>query len=308
MTDKITECPLCSAHDFAPFIRARDFHYGNQGWFTLVRCSHCRLCFQDPMPDDSELSSYYPATYYAYKDRFDKKPLPASKILLKTLLGINDLETKDPVFQRPGKMLDVGCGSGWFLAQMRDKGWEVKGVEPSSAAASLGQSQRGLDIFNGTLWDAQFDSGSFDYVRLNHSFEHMGDPNRALREIWRILARNGKLMIGVPNGTSLNARLFGQFWYHLALPVHTFLYSPSTIRKILEKHGFAVQRMIFNTDNAGIQGSIQFLLNRNDEPLKAEGMVTDSRLARVLTYWMAHLQNLFHISDFIEVTAVKKTV
>ena len=191
---------------------------------------------------------------------------------------------------------------------MRDKGWEVKGVEPSSAAAELGKSQRGLDIFNGDLWDAQFDSDSFDYVRLNHSFEHMTDPNRILKEIWRILAPNGKLMIGVPNGASLNARLFGRFWYHLALPVHVFLYSPTTLKMMLEKHKFAVQRLVFNSDNAGIQGSLQFFLNRNSDPLKTEGTVTASQVARLLTYWMARVQNVLHMSDLIEITAVKESV
>lgn len=257
------------------------------------------------MWSEEELFRFYPGTYYAYTDRLDKKELPFLKRTLKRLLGLNELTTKDPMFRSPGNVLDVGCGSGWFIAGMKAQGWTVRGVEPNSAAARLGQSKFGLDIFNGTLWDAQFDSESFDYIRLNHSLEHMTDPNKVLKEVHRILAKDGKILIGVPNGKSLNARLFGSYWYHLALPVHTFVYSPETLIKMLQKNQFKAIKVIHNTNSAGIQGSLQFFLNRNDTPLRPEGRVASSQVIRVLASWAAHLENICRVSDFIEVTAVK---
>ena len=258
------------------------------------------------MFDDAELSAFYPADYYAFTDRFTPKSFPLFKRMVRGILGLREFRTKDPKFDKPGKMLDVGCGSGWFISQMRDQGWDVMGVEPSAAAAEFGRSQRGLNIFTGSLLDAEFDTGSFDYVRLNHSLEHMSDPNRILAEIHRILANDGKLMVGVPDRESLNAKIFGPYWYHLALPLHAFSFSAETLKMMLDKHSFAVQKVIFNTDNAGIQGSIQFFLNRRKEPLGAEGSITDSRVARVLTVWVAYLENMLHLADCIEVTAVKK--
>ena len=305
MSQGVLECPLCSGRKFRPILEARDFHYGNQGTFPLDRCTDCGLCFQNPMWTDAELSGFYPKTYYAYTDRTKAHKLPFVKRILKPILGLRELTTKDPYYDRPGKMLDVGCGSGWFIKRMRDKGWEVKGVEPSSAAAELGRKEFGLDIFNGTLCDAQFGANSFDYIRLNHSFEHMNDPNTVLKEIHRILAPNGKLMIGVPNGSSLNARLFGQYWYHLALPVHTFIYSPQTLTRMLEKHGFSVIKIEHNADNTGIQGSLQFFLNRREDPIKPEGRVTRSQVARIVSTWLTGIENICRVADLIEVTAAK---
>lgn len=306
MSYRIRECPLCGcSKDFAPIVTAKDFHYGNPGEYTLVQCDECSLCFLSPMYADAELSSFYPKDYYAYTDRFAVKQFSSTKSVIRQILGIRDFVTKDPKFNQPGKLLDIGCGSGWFLSKMREQGWTVAGVEPSVAAAALGRSERGLDIFAGSVLDAAYPAESFDYVRLNHSFEHMSDPNIVLPEIHRILTKNGKLMIGVPNRASLNARLFGPYWYHLALPLHPFSYSTKTLGNMLEKHSFTVENIVFNTDNAGIQGSIQFFLNRRDQPLKTDGFITKSRVARVLALWAAYLQNIFHVADLVEVTAVK---
>ena len=203
-------------------------------------------------------------------------------------------------------MLDVGCGSGWFLAKMREHGWEVMGAEPSPAAARLGQSEQGLDIFPGSVLDAAFPAKSFDYIRLNHSLEHMSNPNQVLDELHRILARNGKLMIGVPNRASLNAWLFGPFWWHLALPLHAFSYSTKTLSQMLAKHSFKVEKVIFNTEHTAIQGSLQMFLNRHDTPLSSQGSISESRFALVPCAWAAHLQNMLHIADVIEITATKQ--
>ena len=305
MSYRIRDCPLCGGHDFSPLLKARDFHYGNPGEYSLAGCTGCSLAFLDPMYEDAELSKFYPRDYYSFANRCSTPTVPPLRGTIHSLLRIEGVQTKDPKFEKPGRMLDVGCGSGWFLTSMREQGWKVMGVEPSLAAARLGQSEEGLDIFPGSLLDAAFPAESFDYVRLNHSFEHMSDPNRILAEVHRILAKDGKLMIGVPNRASLNANLFGPFWWHLALPLHTYSYSSKTLSQMLVKHSFKIEKVIFNTDWRGIQGSLQMFLNRHDEPLSSQGRILASRLALLLCTWAAYLQNLFHVADVIEITATK---
>lgn len=306
MSYRISRCPLCGGEEFRFVLRARDFHYGNPGEFTLVECARCTLAFLDPMYDDAELAAFYPQNYYAYADRFSVKHYSLHRRFLRWLLGIREFETKDPHFDKPGRMLDIGCGSGWFIDGMRRKGWQVTGVEPSADAAAFGRKEKGLDILHGSLLDTSFPPRSFNYIRLNHSFEHMNNPNSVLDEIHRILADDGRLMIGVPNRASFNARVFGPCWYHLALPLHTFSWSPRTLCKMLEKHSFRPLRVLYNTDNAGLQGSIQFFLNRKTQPARPTGIITESQIARVLTVWGAFVQNLLHVADLIEVTAVKQ--
>jgi SAM-dependent methyltransferase len=306
MSDQVRECPLCENTNFLPLLKARDFHYGNPGEYQLIQCGRCSLAFLDPMYEDHELSNFYPKNYYAFVDRFSAKPSNFLWTFARTLLvGHRDHPTKDPQFEKPGRMLDVGCGSGWFISQMREQGWRVTGVEPNAAAADFGRTEKGLDIFPGSLLDAAFPDKSFDYVRLNHSFEHMNDPNRILKELRRILADDGKLMIGVPNRAGWNARIFGAYWWHLALPLHTFSYSTQTLSQMLDKHGFDVHKIEFNTEKLAIQGSLQMYLNRKNPSLGTQGWVANSRLIRIAATSLARIQNALGVADAIEITATK---
>lgn len=306
MSYRLHACPLCGEEAFAPVMRARDYHYGNPGEFTQAQCLSCKLVFLDPMYDEAELAGFYPQNYYAFSDRFAVASPPRSlKAQIWKWLGLREHSTRDPHFARPGRMLDIGCGSGWFMSQMRDQGWQVSGVEPNAEAAEFGNRAKGLQIFAGSLLSAGFPPSSFDYVRLNHSFEHMVNPNEVLDEIHRILADNGKLMIGVPNRDGLNARLFGRYWYHLALPVHTFSYSVKTLSQMLEKHRFKVEKVVYNTDLHTVLLNVQLYLNRKDVELVVQGRFVRSRIATLLCCWIAHLQNFFRVADLIELTATK---
>jgi hypothetical protein len=124
-----------------------------------------------------------------------------------------------------------------------------------------------------------------------------------LDEIFRILADDGKLMIRVPNRDVMNARLFGSYGHHLALPVHTFNYSPKTLSQLLKKHGF---RVLFNTELTALLVSVQIYLSRQQTAPDTEHAFARSRVATLVCSWFAHLQNFFHVPNFIEVTAAKQ--
>ena len=221
MSFLLSECPICSGNDLREIYDTRDRHYGIPGIYRIVKCSSCSLVFLNPMSSDAELASLYPKDYYAYQNNFKQRRW---KQLIQKLV-LYRLGTRDPQFSAPGRMLDLGCGSGWYLSTMRDKGWETFGVEINHAAASVGREQAGLNIFSGTIEKAQFPSQYFDYVRSNHSFEHISRPRETLYEIHRVLRTTGKLLIGVPNVDGLNAKIFGKFWWYLGAPVHPFNYS-----------------------------------------------------------------------------------
>ena len=259
------------------------------------------------MYEDEELAALYPSDYYAFTDRFAVSGVrPSVRAKLSGLLTPPEHKTRDPKFERPGRMLDIGCGAGWFISQMRDQGWEVKGVEPNIAAAEFGRSKEGLDIFPGSLLEANFPPRAFDYVRMNHSLEHMAHPNEILDEVYRILADQGKLMIGVPNRDSFAARVFGRFWYHLALPLHAFTYSVQTLSQMLTKHNFEVEKVAFNTEQTPLLAGLQIYLTRHRASPSFHGRLAGNRLAIFLSYWAARLQNSLHVSDVIEITATKR--
>jgi SAM-dependent methyltransferase len=304
MSYVLERCPGCEATSPRQLCITRDRHYGIKGDYKVVQCATCELVFLNPMYEDSELAPLYPLDYYAYEGRFHQSN--GIKQLLKKLLGYA-AGTKDPKFEQPGKVLDVGCGSGWFLARMREQGWEPYGVEISEIAARVGREQAGLQISQGTLLDANFPAAFFDFVRLNHSFEHMSRPNETLREIFRILKPRGRVFVGVPNHASFNARIFGRYWWYLGVPVHPFGYSVGNLTALITRSGLHVETVTYNSDFSGILGSMQIWLNRNNSKRSTEGFVFNSLPLRILCHWIAKIFDGCKRGDAIEIVASKTT-
>jgi SAM-dependent methyltransferase len=301
-TTPLYKCSLCGSEALEQAYITHDRHYGIEGTFTLSKCTSCGLVFVNPMPTEDYLTSLYPPTYYSYQDFYEKDLSTIGKIYKKYLVNIG---TRDPHFKTPGKILDIGCGSGQFLYKMKKKGWIVSGVEVSESAAKLGNELEQLNIYNGNLLQAKFPGASFDYIRSNHSFEHITNPEEVLQEIHRILKPGGKLLIGVPNIVSFNARLFKKYWWYLGAPVHTYNYSVSTLSRMLEKHGFKVERVTHTGDYSGILGSFQIYLNKNSKRKSGEGFFINSRIFRIIAHWIAKVLNRLGSGDAIEIICTR---
>jgi 2-polyprenyl-3-methyl-5-hydroxy-6-metoxy-1,4-benzoquinol methylase len=97
-----------------------------------------------------------------------------------------------------GRLLDLGCGIGLFVAYARSQGWDAVGVEPSAWAAEEGRRRLGVEIYNGTLEEAPLASGTFDAIHANHVIEHVTDPVRTLRFAGTLLRPGGCLVVEVP--------------------------------------------------------------------------------------------------------------
>jgi len=302
--ERLPGCPLCGDTRSRSTITASDRHYGNPGIFTFVECACCGVYFLNPMPTMAYLSTAYPTDYYAYNfaapdssKRFMKKVKRCLRILL-----YFHLETKDPKFLQPGRLLDVGCGNGFFLKPMKEKGWEVHGVEPDNVAAERGRRE-GLDIITGFIDQAHYPSEYFDYVRSNHTFEHVRNPREHLKEIRRIIKPTGYLFIGLPNIRSLAARIFGRYWWYLCPPVHPFGYCPETLGQLLASEGFRVERVSYNSRFAGIFGSLQSYVNRNNGRLAEDGFMVRNPVLMLIGHWVARATDLLKVGDCIEIIA-----
>lgn len=295
-------CMLCGHPGAALLWETGDAHYGNVGLFRVLRCGHCGLGFMDPMPSAAELDAFYPKTYFAHQPF--APPGRWRRLLNKWLFS--DVSTQDPTFARPGALLDVGCGSGAFLQEMRAAGWSVQGVENNPSAAAFARTQ-GLDVFHGTLPEANFAEASFDYIRLNHCLEHLLEPGLILDKIRSLLKPEGKLFIGVPNLESTTAKWWGPSWWYLTLPVHPYHYSNRTLPALLARHGFAVERLAYNSNYGGVLGSLQIHLKRRAPGIRAQGWLMRQRLLWVPANWLAKLIDRFGTGDAMEITARVQT-
>jgi SAM-dependent methyltransferase len=141
-----------------------------------------------------------------------------------------------------GRFLDVGCATGRLLEVMRGRGWDVEGVEVCRPSAEFARRERSLNVHTLPLEEAGLSPERFAVVHASHLIEHLTDPGRLVEEARRILRPEGALILTTPNRDGLQARLFGEQWRSL-IPDHLYLFSRTSMRRLLRSRGFAVERV-----------------------------------------------------------------
>jgi len=139
-----------------------------------------------------------------------------------------------------GRLLDIGCSTGVDLKALQDQGWDVCGLDLSEVAVAQARALVGNRIILGTLETAPLAPETFDVVRFSHSFEHLFSPRGALERVRKLLAPGGVVVITLPNVGSLEARMFGPWWWPWELPRHLYHFERSTLVAALERAKFRV--------------------------------------------------------------------
>jgi 2-polyprenyl-3-methyl-5-hydroxy-6-metoxy-1,4-benzoquinol methylase len=252
-----TTCNLCGSDAIEDVRLIPDYLLERpQVTAALVRCRACGLVYQTPRPTLAEMAAHYPAEYEPYTDRTaSKEPNP----LLKRAYAYGTQKRTRFVTRRKsgGRLLDIGCASGTFLLGMQThRGWQVQGVEPSAQVAEYARVVHNLDVFPGTLEEADFPAGAFDCVTMWDVLEHVHDPLGTLREISRVLKDDGIVVIRVPNLASWDATIFSATWAGLDAPRHLFVFRPETLKAMLAQANFGVIDL-----SCGIGGYVTFVLS-----------------------------------------------
>lgn len=253
LTLESVPCNLCGADDTIPHYRGHDTRFTTtpRDEFDVRRCRQCGLIYLNPRPAGSSLGLFYPDSYNVYNQPTDE-PAPTGR---GGLAGLNDrlwltiarakIREKQRLIRRfaprPGRLLDVGCASGKFLATMRTQGWEIAGLEMSTLAVERARQALGPVVEAGTLETAPWPDATFDLITLFHVFEHVPDPVGALRKIRALLRPGGVLIVLVPNGASWEFRaLAARDPNPLDIPRHFYHYTPATLRRLALKAGLHV--------------------------------------------------------------------
>lgn len=232
MAQESVACPICEANRPEAFLHVRDIKLFVPGEFDLVRCQNCGLVYMNPRPGPDDMGAYYPAQYWA-----PPPPKDAPPYLDTGMRRALELLARD---YPGGRVLDVGCGVGRIPALMRDRGLDAVGLEPYGHARDLALERYGdLEIVCEVLQEAALPEASFDAVTFFDVLEHVHDPIGDLRKAHSLLKPGGAALIKVPNIASLQAKLFGAWWYGLDTPRHLFHFSPRSLRRALEAAGFA---------------------------------------------------------------------
>jgi 2-polyprenyl-3-methyl-5-hydroxy-6-metoxy-1,4-benzoquinol methylase len=295
-------CEVCGSKNIAKDFTYNDRHYMSvEQMFDVWQCRDCQLFFINPMPTQEELASYYPKSYYAYEDKPSESAL---KNKLVKFLKVEPSDLDNIISVNEKNILDFGCGSGWSLDSYKDKGYSTYGLDMEEAAIAIAE-ENGHIMSGVDLLSTNYESDFFDFIRSNHSMEHVSNPKEIINEFHRILKKNGKLFISLPNAGSLTRSIFKKYWYYTGVPYHTFNYNRKSLCMLLEKNGFSIDRVGYRSSWQGIFGSLAIYFNRNTNKASSDSFF-DNKLFRILGIILSKLTDIINKGESLEVYASKK--
>jgi len=267
-------CPLCRSEETIPLLQISSRR--------MVRCAGCSLVYRNPRPTVADVRGAYAAarTILELEERVGRRRSHEFRRFL------------DSFPERPGRLLDVGCGYGFFLKMGEEKGWEAVGVDLDPNGIAYAKERLRVDAVPGDLRDVHFPDGSFDLVTLWNVLDHDPDPLGFLSEIHRVLKEDGYVFIRTPNAVwqYLSFRLakflrhFGRGKVFDEQPYTTFIFhltnfSRLTLRLALDRSGFIPLRI---RNSPPIPGDPYLGLGSTGELLVAVGKRTVHGVAQGL--------------------------
>src|SRR5450432_29291 len=204
--------------------------------FALSKCGACEIVYLNPQPALEELaarSGHYQQMMRDMLVQLERSPVGR--------LGMRIMKnSRTPRAPLCGRILDIGCSNGIYLARLRQLGWDVYGIEFDDEAAAQARRLLGGVVPTGTAERVlpTFEASTFDVVSMWHVLEHVSNPALVLKEVHRILKPGGTLLLEMPNFRSIYRRLLGSSWFPLEYPYHLFHFTPASLRRVLERSGF----------------------------------------------------------------------
>jgi 2-polyprenyl-3-methyl-5-hydroxy-6-metoxy-1,4-benzoquinol methylase len=262
--DKLTQpCIVCNNKLGHRLHYPHEMMFNSDDIFEYLECGYCGCLQITQIPNN--LSEYYPKDgYYSFKPPRQKN-LPAWMLHLRSartrhLLGqknalgamLANLTKKESVhfswFRRgvltlQSRIVDIGCGAGELLLKLQREGFHnLQGADPFI--------REDIDYGNGVRIlkraPAELD-GTFDFVMLHNSFEHMPDPKGTLSALRRLVAQDGTLLLRIPVADCYARRKYGIHWVQWDAPRHLYLHTVKSIHLLAEQAGFYVSEVTYDS-------------------------------------------------------------
>jgi 2-polyprenyl-3-methyl-5-hydroxy-6-metoxy-1,4-benzoquinol methylase len=243
--DPDARCPVCDSS--AAQLRYRITR------FRIYDCAQCALVYLWPQPDEQEVRDMFARlytegegsvpelrSYYA----FTYEDAPDNPLVQLYEHWLDRIEALRP----PGRLLDIGCGTGLFLAVARRRGWDPHGVDDCAEATAHARAHFGLDVHDGDFAAFGAEGLRFDAITMWDIIEHARAPVSLLSAARAVLAPGGVMGISTPNQRSILDVVAGAL-YRLSLgritwPLEKFYieqhfvyFSPATLQDALVRAG-----------------------------------------------------------------------
>lgn len=232
-----TGCGLCGSTAGRELYTTKDRLGNSEEPFSIVRCEGCGVLRTLPEMSESNLGRFYPDDYWGM-------PEPTQEWIFSSQSEKTQFVTRCGL--PGGRILDVGCGAGFFLRALDARKWDRFGVETSSAASRKTENEIGSGrVVTGSLIGSSFDDSGFDVVTFWSALEHTNDPRANLKKARGLLRDGGSLIVQLPNAASYQAQLFDGDWVALDAPRHRYHFSLPVLDRLLSETGYEVYRTTY---------------------------------------------------------------
>lgn len=229
-------CGICGQNDGEPVGVGEDFEYRTSpDSFVTLCCPTCRVVYLSPRPLESELERIYPSNYHAFEFNPQEFGFVYKVRRRREARRVLKWCKKLPA---DAKILDVGCGDGFYLGLIKDFGkptWQLEGID-SDPRAIAAAAKAGLNVIQGHVEDVPLAEGTYDLILCIMTIEHVGNPTAFLTRLRSLLKPGGRIVIVTDNTASPDFKLFGgRHWGGYHFPRHWNLFDTASLKALAER-------------------------------------------------------------------------
>jgi len=199
--------------------------------YNIMRCPNCGLIYANVTQNDitnAYEKDYYKSVYPDYESDKNIHDLNNAGLL-------QDIEK----YFSPGTMLEIGSAFGFFLEMAGKRGWKTTGYETSEYASQIAREKYHQNVKNEDFLTSEIQS-KVEVICMFDTIEHLLKPSLFIEKISKTISKGGGFIVTTGDISSWMAKIQGTKWRMVVPPLHVYYYSPKTLSRLLEQHGFEI--------------------------------------------------------------------
>ena len=213
--------------------------------FQIIECVQCKIAFTNPPP---VMPDYINMDFHSGENKDNADKLTYLNDLHQDWQMLIKLQIKmiEEQFNKNATILEIGCGEGILLDELRKAGFQnLEGIEPSRAGFHRA-IKKGLNVSN-LFFDGGVTDKYFNLVIMSHVFEHIEDPYPFLEKVKSVLNPGGAIMMTQTNFKAIMPRFLKDNWYAWAPDQHFWHFTPSGLKIMFNQNGLNTNKVNYCT-------------------------------------------------------------
>lgn len=205
----------------------------------IIQCKQCQHIQLNPIPTLKEDEEFYDKNLQMKNIQYSQNINELKKITKNDTQRRIQFLTK--IISKEGKILEIGSGHGFFLESIRERGYDITGIEISKEKNELAKKVTNAKILDVNINEKIPSIGKFDFIVMFHVLEHIIDPTKFLSKIKKLLKTNGKIIIEVPNVNDFQLSTNSEYKKFYWQRAHIHYFNPLSLKKVIKNNSLKVR-------------------------------------------------------------------